>query len=234
MPGTFDRIIRTLLPRIASGAVVGFGLMAGPAAAVTQADSVPLPRANPREVSTPAENPRELLANISNYFNRFQTMQGEFIQFGPNGEQSEGVFFISRPGKIRFHYKPPVNVDVIADGRSVAVRDKRVGTQDLYPLSKTPLRYLLSNNIDLASANIVSNVDSEPDLISLEIKENKALQDGKLTLIFDNQTYELRQWIVTDAQGLQTSVAIYNVSTGLPVDPSLFDIYAYRDVLGQR
>jgi outer membrane lipoprotein-sorting protein len=167
---------------------------------------------------------QEALATISDYFNGFRTMEGQFIQFGPNGEQSEGVFFISKPGKIRFHYRPPVKLDVIADGRTVAVRDNRTMTQDYYPLSKTPLRYLLADHVDLTSDKVVSDVREEPDLIAIVIVEKTTFVDGKLTLIFDRKTFELRQWIVTDAQGLNTSVAIYNVATGKQPDPGLFKI----------
>lgn len=167
---------------------------------------------------------QQVLANISASLASFRTMQGQFIQFGPHGEQSEGDFYIQRPGKIRFHYKPPVRLDVIADGRQVAVRDMRAMTQDLYPLSKTPLRYLLAENIDLTSDRLVRQVRQERDLIAVVIVERTAFTDGKLTLVFDPKTYELKQWIVTDAQGLNTSVAIYNATTGNPIDPKLFRI----------
>jgi outer membrane lipoprotein-sorting protein len=164
------------------------------------------------------------LENISAYFNSFRTMEGQFVQVGPNGEQSEGVFFITKPGKIRFHYRPPVKLDVIADGSSVAIRDNKARTQDLYPLSKTPLKYLLAANIDLTSSDIVSQVRVEADIISVLIVQKSAFVDGKLTLIFDRKTYELKQWIVTDAQGLNTSVAVFNLATGKPQDPGLFRI----------
>jgi outer membrane lipoprotein-sorting protein len=167
---------------------------------------------------------QQILANISASLASFRTMEGQFIQFGPHGEQSEGVFYIQRPGKIRFHYKPPVRLDVISNGRQVAVRDMRAMTQDLYPLSKTPLRYLLAENIDLTSDRLVREVRQERDLIAVVIVERTAFTQGKLTLVFDPKTYELKQWIVTDAQGLNTSVAIYNVTTGNAVDPKLFRI----------
>jgi outer membrane lipoprotein-sorting protein len=167
---------------------------------------------------------QQILANISASLASFRTMEGQFIQFGPHGEQSEGVFYIQRPGRIRFHYKPPVRLDVISDGRQVAVRDMRAMTQDLYPLSKTPLRYLLAENIDLTSDRLVRQVRQERDLIAVVIVEKTAFTQGRLTLVFDPKTYELKQWIVTDAQGLNTSVAIYNVTTGNPVDPKLFRI----------
>lgn len=167
------------------------------------------------------------LQKISTYFNSIRTMQGRFIQFGPNGEQSEGVFFISRPGKIRFHYSPPVKMDVICDGSQVAIRDSKVMTQDLYPLSKTPLRYLLADRIDLTSSNIVRQLVDEPDLISLILKQDSTFGDGSLKLIFDRKTLELRQWVVTDAQGLDTSVAVYDVEIGKPADPKNFKIDYY-------
>jgi outer membrane lipoprotein-sorting protein len=174
--------------------------------------------------STPVTDPAMVLQNISTYFNSIRTMQGQFIQIGPNDERSEGTFYLSRPGKVRFRYQPPVRVDVVADGKSLSVEDKKAGTQDLYPLSKTPLKTLLADHIDLAQMRIVGDLREEGDLISVELAE-PTFGDGKLTLMFDKTTYELRQWVVTDAQGLNTSVALYNVTLGEPLDPQLFRIY---------
>jgi len=177
--------------------------------------------------NAPASSQQDVLAGITNYFNRFRTMEGDFIQFGPHGEQSEGVFYISRPGKIRFQYKPPVKLDVISDGRNVSVLNTRTMTQDFYPLNKTPLRYLLSDHIDLTAPGLVDEVRMEPDLIAVVIVEKTKFVNGKLTLVFDRHSYELKQWIVTDAQGLNTSVAVYNVTTGKKSDAGLFKINYY-------
>jgi outer membrane lipoprotein-sorting protein len=235
--------LRCLLLVVAAGAAIlvtaDLGAVAG-----APVDPVPVPRPRPThapqaasaEPAARAETAAVLrrppskgdaLSNINQYFNSFRTMQGQFIQFGPHGEQSEGVFYISRPGKIRFTYSPPAKLDVISDGRNVAVRDGRTATQDYYPLSKTPLRYLIADNIDLTS-DIVSEVREEPDLIALVIVENSHFVNGKLTLIFDRHSYELKQWIVTDAQGLNTSVAVYNITIGKSVDPALFKINYYE------
>lgn len=182
----------------------------------------------PAATTAPAAGGQQAtLANITNYFNRFRTMEGDFIQFGPHGEQSEGAFYIARPGKIRFQYKPPVKLDVISDGKNVSVLNTRTMTQDFYPLNKTPLRYLLADNIDLTAPGLVDEVREEPDLIAVVIVEKSKLVNGKLTLVFDRNTYELKQWIVTDAQGLNTSVAVYNVTTGKKSDPGLFKINYY-------
>lgn len=165
------------------------------------------------------------LAYVAAYFNSFRLMEGRFVQIAPDGSQSEGVFFLSKPGKIRFHYSPPARLDVISDGSSVAVKDGKAGTQDLYPLSKTPLRWLLTSNIDLSSAKMVKDVTIAADLITVTIVEKEAFVQGTLTLIFDRKSYELRQWQVTDAQGLTTSVAIFDTTLNKPqTDPGLYRI----------
>jgi outer membrane lipoprotein-sorting protein len=187
-----------------------------PAAAIAAPPFTP----NPNSPFTVEQ--QRMLTSINAYFNSFRVMEGRFIQFGPNGEQSEGVFFMTRPGRIRFHYSPPSKLDVVADGSSVAVRDGRTRTQQLYPLSATPLRYLLADHVDLTSSNIVQSIREEPDLISLVLNDRSAHVPGQLTLIFDRKTYQLRQWVVTDAQGLNTSVAIYDTTTGKPQNPNLF------------
>ena len=38
----------------------------------------------------------------------------------------ERQFFMLKPGKVRFEYDPPSPVDVVADGQSVVVRDRRL------------------------------------------------------------------------------------------------------------
>ncbi len=111
----------------------------------------------------------------------------------------------------------------------------RAMTQDLYPLSKTPLRYLLASRIDLTSATLVSGVTEAPDLVTLTIVEKSAFADGKLVLIFDRKTYELRQWQVTDAQGLTTSVAIFDTALNKQqTDPTLYRVDAFGVNSSQR
>lgn len=167
---------------------------------------------------------REALAGINRYFNSIRTMQGDFVQFGPDGDKAEGQFYMARPGKIRFIYSKPSNLDIIADGTDVIVRNKKQSTQDLYPLSKTPLRFLLADHIDLTSEANVTSVSLEPDLVSVVLEQSTVFGDGRLTMVFDRKSNDLRQWTVTDAQGYDTAVAIYNVTPNQAVDGKLFYI----------
>lgn len=174
--------------------------------------------------SARAEAPTKALGEISEYFNDIDTMRGEFVQIGPNGQRTDGQFAMARPGKVRFHYNPPAQLDIIADGTSVAVRNRKRATQDIWPLNKTPLRFLLSKDIDLASDAKVSRVEMRPDVVMVTLEEDTTFGDGTLTLMFDRGTGELKQWEVIDSQGQRTQVSIYNVALDQPVDPDLFKI----------
>ena len=167
---------------------------------------------------------KDTLAAINKYFNSVRTLSGDFVQFGPDGEKAGGEFHLARPGKIRFIYARPSHLDIIADGVDVIVRDIKNQTQDLYPLSKTPLRFLLADRIDLTSEASVTNVSIEPDLVSVVLEQSTVFGDGRLTMVFDRKTSELKQWTVTDAQGYDTSVAVYNVTANQPADEKLFKI----------
>ncbi len=171
-----------------------------------------------------SDEERSVLADISARLSTIDTMDGEFVQFNPNGDQLQGRFFISRPGRVRFQYDPPTTVSVIADGKSVLVFDKKLQTYDIWPLSQTPLRLLLDKSLDLANSDRVTRVGVAPDLVEVELQDETRFSAGTLNLIFDRATYELRQWTVTDQQGLQTMVALYNVETGKPLASDLFKI----------
>jgi len=166
----------------------------------------------------------DALQGINEYFNGIDTMRGQFVQIGPDGSRTEGQFALKRPGLVRFHYNPPAQMDIISDGTSVAVRDRKRASQDIWPLKRTPLRFLLSDQIDLTQDAKVSRVEVRPDVVLVTIAENTAFGDGTLTLMFDRGTDELKQWEVVDAQGQRTQVSIHNVALDTPVDPDLFKI----------
>jgi len=173
-----------------------------------------------------ARTPQETTAlnAISAKLGAVRTMTGEFVQFGPTGDRTEGKFFLARPGKVLFQYNPPTPISVIADGRSVLVHDKRLQTYDIWPLSKTPLKFLLDSTLDLASSKRVESVTIESDLIRIVVIDDSKFGAGRLTLFFDASTNELRQWTVTDQQGLETTVAIYNVEIGNKLSQKIFRI----------
>jgi outer membrane lipoprotein-sorting protein len=164
-------------------------------------------------------------AKISNYLSSLQTLVGNFVQVGPDGTKTKGEFYIQKPGKVRFEYEAPNPTAIIADGSMVAVRDRRLSTQDLYPLSQTPLRYLLSDRIDLMKDTNVVSVTADDLFISITIEERQLLTGtSRLMLMVGAKDGQLKQWTVTDPQGYDTTVAVYNLDASKKVDPGMFKI----------
>ncbi|MBV9563973.1 MAG: outer membrane lipoprotein carrier protein LolA [Bradyrhizobium sp.] len=170
-------------------------------------------------------NQKAQAAKVSAYLSSLQTLVGNFVQVAPDGSKTTGDFYIQKPGKVRFEYDAPTPVEIIADGSTLAVRDRNLATQDIYPLSQTPLRYLLSDRIDLLKDTNVVSVTSNELYISITIEEKQALiGTSRLMLMVGLKDGQLKQWTVTDPQGYDTTVAVYNLDTSKKVDPGLFKI----------
>jgi outer membrane lipoprotein-sorting protein len=173
---------------------------------------------------------RATLDRISLYLSSVQTLVGNFVQIGPDGGRTQGTFYIQKPGKVRFEYNPPTPIDIIADGSSVIVRDRNLATQDLYPLSQTPLRYLLADRIDLLRDTDVVSVSSDDTFVTVVIEEKQlVVGTSRLMIMFDAKDLALKQWTVTDPQGLDTTVAVFNLDATKKPDPNLFVINYQRN-----
>ena len=164
-------------------------------------------------------------AKVSAYLSSLQTLVGQFVQIGPDGSRTTGDFYMQKPGKIRFEYDAPSNISIVADGNSVVVRDRRLATQDAYPLSQTPLRFLLSDRIDLMRDTKVVGVTSDDLYTSITLEEqNPLVGTSRLMLMTSVKDNQLKQWTITDPQGYDTTVAVYNLDATKRPDPSMFKI----------
>jgi outer membrane lipoprotein-sorting protein len=170
-------------------------------------------------------NQKAQAAKVSTYLSSLQTLVGNFVQVGPDGSKTKGDFYIQKPGKVRFEYDDPSPIAIVADGSSLVVRDRKLATQDVYPLSQTPLRFLLSDRIDLLKDTNVVSVTADDLFISVTIEEKQALiGTSRLMLMVGTKDGQLKQWTVTDPQGYDTTVAVYNLDSSRKVDPNMFKI----------
>ena len=176
-------------------------------------------------------NQRVLIDRVNMYLMSVQTMIGNFVQVGPDGRRSEGKIYLQKPGRIRFEYNPPSPIELVADGNSVVIRDRKLATQDLYPLSQTPLRFLLADRIDLMRDTNLVGVYADDVFVTVVIEERQILGGNhKVMLMFGAQDYQLRQWTVTDPQGYDTTVAVYNLDNSKAPDPNMFRIDYTRQI----
>ena len=168
------------------------------------------------------EAERAALDAISARLNELGTLKGEFTQINPDGSTSEGTFFISKPGKMRFEYKPPTPTLIVADGATVAVANTKLNTVDRYPLSETPLGLVLGNDVDLKNDTALVSIERQQGTIVIGARTNANMSRANISLVFTDPGYELRQWTVIDNQGLTTTVALRDLVAGAVLPPSLF------------
>jgi outer membrane lipoprotein-sorting protein len=171
-----------------------------------------------------SDEQRGAVEQITGYFNAMRTLQGEFMQVGPKGHISTGVFHIAKPGRMRFEYAPPNPFVVVADGTWVTIKNNAKDTADQYPLSATPLRLVLAEKVDLLSEAKILEVEKSDGMTTLTLEDKDKLVPGHLVLVFDEEQDELQQWVIVDGQGRRTTISLTDLVAGVDPDPGLFRI----------
>lgn len=166
---------------------------------------------------------------ISDYMNSFKTIKGEFTQISPKGNLSRGVFYIAKPGKMRFEYAPPNPYLIVADGTWLTIKNTAKEKGDQFPLSQTPLRLVLADRVDLLRDTDIINFSERDGVATVTIEDKKnTLGSGQLVLVFDRTRNMLQQWAVIDGKGRRTTVSLENIVAGEKADPKLFVVKIRR------
>ncbi len=171
---------------------------------------------------TPDAGQQAEIGRVERYLNSVVTLKARFSQIAPDGEVSEGTFFLRRPGRLRFEYDQPNPVLVVADGVWLIYHDRELGQVNRWPVYATPLGVLVAEQIRLDGDMRVSNMVRQPGVLELTLVQKEKPGQGSLTLIFSDKPLELRQWWVVDVQGEVTAVALTSVEKDLKLDPKLF------------
>ncbi len=194
------------------------------------------PAAKPGKAAPrPGSSSSDAVKRANAWFESARVLSADFLQIGPDGKRAEGKLYVARPGHMLFRFAPPARLEIIADGRSVAVRDQKLNTQDLYFIGQTPLKFLLADHINIAKDTKVLQVESDPKATKILI-EDKAAFGGtaQIELIFEPASSALKQWTVTDAQGGVTVVSLFKLDLETQPDPSLFYINELAATPGKR
>src|SRR4026207_721838 len=156
---------------------------------------------------------------LGGYFKSLTTMKGEFTQVSPKGNVSAGVFYISKPGKMRFEYAPPNPFVIVSDGSWVTVKNNAKNKADQYPLSATPLNLMLAKEVDLLKEAKILGVEEKSGVFWVTLESKDSLVPGQLVLVYDPESSARQQWIVVDGQGRKTTVNIAKLEPGVQPDP---------------
>jgi len=195
----------------AAGILAGLALTAGDAGAVIAP-----------ELTLDADAQAQL-QRIEASLNAVRTVRSAFQQNASNGETAQGQLYLKRPGRLRVEYQPPVPILVVADGSFLVYYDRALEQVSYIPLSSTPAGILLEKQISLDDPELVVTDYQQVDgTIRVAVTRKTAATEGSILLIFDEQTAALRQWAVTDAQGITTLVTLLDPAFNVAVDSSLF------------
>jgi outer membrane lipoprotein-sorting protein len=163
------------------------------------------------------------IERVNSYFNGIKGLQADFTQIAPDGRRFAGVLYLLRPGRMRFEYAAPATLEVVADGRSVAIRDRKLNTQDVYFIGQTPLKFLLAPKIDVARDSKVTDLKRMGNEIVLSLEDRSTFGGtSRIRVNFDGESHALKEWTVTDPQGNDTRVTLTNLNFATLPDRSLF------------
>ena len=222
-----------MMNRFAS-AVLAFNLVG---MAPVHAENAPLQLQPAHKLATHKVDPlpaAQVIAKANEYFATTQTMVSDFTQIAGDGRRTDGKLFVDKPGRLLFTYAPPATLQIVADGTSVAVIDRKLHTQDLYFISQTPLKFLLDDHLDLARDTKVLDVTTDASTASIVVEDHATFGGTtQIRLTFSRDPFALKQWTVIDPQGYQTMVSLSDVDLATKPDPAMFHINQER-VLNPR
>jgi len=177
----------------------------------------------PRPAALSAEERAEI-GRVEAYLNDLRTLQARFLQVSSTGEMAEGTLHIERPGRLRIEYDPPVPVLIVANRGLLNYLDRELEQVSKVPLGSTPAGILVRDRLGLLSDEfIITDFARESQVIRLGVARASDPLEGRLTLVLSDRPLQLRQWLVTDAQGVTTTVSLMDARFGVAIDPKLFE-----------
>ncbi len=174
------------------------------------------------------------IAQAEAYLHSLKTGKARFLQTSGNGSQAIGTFYISRPGKLRFEYDPPVKDFIVADGFFIYFYDSQLQEQSNAPIGQTMADFLLRPDLKLSGDVKVSDIKRGGDLVQISLVQTSDPAAGTLTLGFTPEPFALKKWRVTDSQGGITEVELFQLQTGVNLPSSLFVYSDPKKLEGRR
>jgi len=82
------------------------------------------------------------------------------------------------------------------------------------------------DHLSLSGDVTVLGVKRGAEALRVTVTQTSDPRAGQVTFVFGEKPFVLNSWQVTDAQGAETRVSLYDAQSGISLDPSLFQ---FRD-----
>lgn len=162
------------------------------------------------------------IRRVEQYFNRLTTVRSTFLQASSTGHVAQGMFWLSRPGRLRFEYEPPSPILITADGLWLTYQDNELQQTTQLPLASSVLGVLVDEEVVLGDDVLVEAISRQSNVLRVSLRQRDDPDQGTLTLVFQDRPLSLKQWVVEDSQGVEVKVALLNPTFGLDLPASLW------------
>jgi len=165
------------------------------------------------------------VAQLNEYLNGLRSVRAAFTQINADGSVSSGTLYLARPGRARFEYDPPSPALVVAGNGQVAVFDRKSNVPpEQFALDRTPLSIILAEHVDLTRPGVLLRHESDGATTSIVVQDPKKPEYGSMLMVFSDNPVALRQWIITDEAGGETTVILGDTRTNIALSGDLFSI----------
>lgn len=164
-----------------------------------------------------------VFARVASYIEAIDTLETRFTQVAPSGNVTTGTMQLSRPGRLRFDYDAPNPTLIIANQGLVYVHDSDLETTDSYPVAKTPLKFLLAEQVDTSDV-VLTGVNRGAEMVALTLESTDPETEGQLVLEFGAPELVLQRWAVFDPRGGVTVVELDALETGKRIANNQFRV----------
>ena len=156
------------------------------------------------------------------WFSDITTLEARFVQVSSDGSTAGGKFYLWRPYRSRFEYDEPVPLTLITTRTWLHVDEKDRRQVTSYPVAETPLAVILDDPVRLEGEGITTRTQSKDGVTQITLDQPEGEAAGRIVLEFTEQPFVLRRWLITDANGITTSVLLSNITKGHELSPRLF------------
>ena len=156
---------------------------------------------------------------VQQYLLDIKTLQAHFSQINDTGDMMTGKLYLKKPGKIRFSYDHPYNLQIVSKQQALLVFDpKSNGSGPLtYPLSSTPLGFLIKNEFE-ALMNENGESFELDDKMFIKIQNPQY----RLSIKFTKNPISLVGWEFENQMGEIISISLTNMKSNDYLSDEIF------------
>lgn len=185
--------------------------------------------------SSAAQDAPSALDRISAYMDDLTSAQAAFRQINADGSESTGTFYLQRPWNARLDYDPPEPALIIANGRTVAIFDRKSNSgPEMYPVQGTPIYFLLADDVDLSDSEYLIRHIVRDELTEVHLRSLRKKFKGYIKLVFANDPLSLLGWIFVDEFDNITQFVLGPLDRNADIPDKLFSINAEKKLHENR